>query len=393
MERDRIDRRLTAILAIDMVGYSRHMEIDEVGTFRRLKRHRFDIIDPVIAEYHGRIVKEIGDGLLVVFRSVVDAVKCAFVVQKSVTRFEAAEPTNQPIEYRIGVNHADVITEGDDIYGHGVNLTARLEQLAEPGGVCVSPKVLEEVRNKVDFDFERLTDRSMNNIKTRICPYRVLFSEREEPVGDRITGTVKVAATEGLAALWLTPRLLSLKREHPDLNIEIITGNDLVDLSTREADIALRFVSTKENMESKNHLGGMKFSLFAADSYRQNFGMPEKINEVFDHLIIDHTVLQGEEMKAWRNIVSRHKAIVLRTNSSVGYLTAINEGMGIGLLPEYITRAFPSLVKAEIRGFSISKNISLLARKDANNVPRIRLVMEHIREQFRKDALTWFSPA
>ncbi len=142
-------RRLAAILAADVVGYTRLMGEDEAGTLTRLKAHRKDFVGPKIAEHKGRIVKLMGDGLLAEFASVVDAVACAAALQGGMAERNADVPDARRITLRIGVNLGDVIVEGGDIYGDGVNIAARLEGLAEPGGVCISAKVYEEVANKL----------------------------------------------------------------------------------------------------------------------------------------------------------------------------------------------------------------------------------------------------
>ena len=153
MAEERVKRKLAAILAADVVGYSRLMGADEAGTLSALKRHREAIFDPAVAAHSGRIVKLIGDGVIAEFGSVVDAVNCALSVQCS----DANRPdqsTSQPtIVLRIGINLGDVIIEGDDIYGDGVNVAARLEPLAEPGGICVSSIVNESVGNRIDVRF------------------------------------------------------------------------------------------------------------------------------------------------------------------------------------------------------------------------------------------------
>ncbi len=131
-------RRLTAILAADVAGYSRLMGADEEGTHERLKAHLRELIEPKIAEHRGRIVKNTGDGFLAEFASVVDAVRCAVEVQRGMAERNAAIPPEKRIEFRIGINLGDVIVEGEDIFGDGVNIAARLEALAEPGGICVS---------------------------------------------------------------------------------------------------------------------------------------------------------------------------------------------------------------------------------------------------------------
>src|SRR5450755_3082388 len=154
------NRRLAAILAADVVGYSRMMGADEAGTLSALKRHRESVFDPAVARHKGRVVKLIGDGTLVEFGSVVDAVSCALAIQRAV---KAAAPADG-IRLRIGINLGDVIIEGDDIYGDGVNVAARLEPLAEPGGICVSSIVNESVGNRIDVRFTDGGDISIKNI-------------------------------------------------------------------------------------------------------------------------------------------------------------------------------------------------------------------------------------
>ncbi len=153
MAREGIERRLAAILSADVVGYSRLMGEDETGTLARLKAHRAEFVDPTITEYQGRVVKLMGDGSLVEFPSVVDAVECAVAVQRGMAERNAGVPEDKCIALRIGVNLGDIIIEGDDIYGDGVNIAARLEALAEPGGICVSGTVHEHIAGKHSHAF------------------------------------------------------------------------------------------------------------------------------------------------------------------------------------------------------------------------------------------------
>src|SRR5262249_46041595 len=141
MAEDRIDRRLAAILAGDIAGYSRLMGVDEEGTLRQLKGHRKELVDPKITEYRGRIGKTTGDGMLVEFVSVLDAVRCAVNIQRGMLGRNSNIPTERRIQFRIGINVGDIISDGDDIYGDGVNVAARLEALADPGGIMVSRTV------------------------------------------------------------------------------------------------------------------------------------------------------------------------------------------------------------------------------------------------------------
>ncbi len=167
-------RRLAAILAADIVGYSRLMGGDEEGTHARIKRQRRELIDPTIAEHHGRLIKNTGDGFLVMFDSPVEAVRCAIVIQQSMIGRNAAVSRSQWILYRIGVNLGDVIVESDDIYGDGVNVAARLETLAEPGSVYISGGIYEQIKNKLVCGYQSLGDQRVKNITDPVSVYRVL---------------------------------------------------------------------------------------------------------------------------------------------------------------------------------------------------------------------------
>jgi class 3 adenylate cyclase len=149
MAQERVERRLAAILAADVVGYSRLMGADEEGTLATLKGLRKSLIDPKIAEHRGRIVKTTGDGALVEFASAVDAVRCAAEIQRGMSERNVAIPPDRRIEFRMGINVGDVVVDGDDIFGDGVNVAARLEGLSEPGGICVSGRVQEDAQGKM----------------------------------------------------------------------------------------------------------------------------------------------------------------------------------------------------------------------------------------------------
>lgn len=173
MENGAAERRLTTILAADIVGYSRMMAVDEAGTLNRIKRLRAEVIEPHIQLFNGRTVKLMGDGALMEFGSVVNAVRYAIDVQKSVAEWNRALPEGERILLRIGINTGDVLVEGDDIYGDGVNVAARLEALAEPGGLCVSGKVYEEIGRRIDAPFEDLGQKQVKNIPNPVQVYRL----------------------------------------------------------------------------------------------------------------------------------------------------------------------------------------------------------------------------
>src|SRR5262249_4650588 len=174
----RVERRLAAILAADVVGYSRLMGADEEGTLAQLKALRRELADPKIKEHRGRIVKTTGDGLLVEFASVVDAVRCAVEVQREMAERNADVPLDRRIEFRMGINLGDIIKDGRDIYGDGVNVAARLEALAEPGGICVSRVVRDQVRDKLDFSFEDRGEQQVKNIARPVRVCRIPIAEK-----------------------------------------------------------------------------------------------------------------------------------------------------------------------------------------------------------------------
>jgi len=173
MTEARVERRLAAILAADVAGYSRLMGVDEEGTLRQLKVHRKELVDPKITEHRGRIVKTTGDGMLVEFVSVVDAVRCAVDIQREMVERNADVPAETCIQFRVGINVGDIISDNNDIYGDGVNVAARLEALAEPGGICISARVQEDARGKLDIAFEDAGEQQLKNIDRLVRMYRV----------------------------------------------------------------------------------------------------------------------------------------------------------------------------------------------------------------------------
>jgi len=177
-----LDRKLLAILAADMVGYSKAMEADEAGTIRRLKAIRADLINPAISERHGTIIKLMGDGTLVAFDSVVDAVACAAEFQNSVATRNASLPEPERILFRVGINLGDVALVDGDLYGDGVNVAARLEHLAEPGGVMVSGTAYDHLQGKLDWPLDFAGNQQVKNISRPVWMYRLrLDGKRARP--------------------------------------------------------------------------------------------------------------------------------------------------------------------------------------------------------------------
>jgi class 3 adenylate cyclase/TolB-like protein len=194
-------RRLAAILAADVVGYSRLMGADEEGTHERVKAHLVELIDPKIREHHGRIVKTTGDGVLAEFASVVDAVRCAAEIQRAMADRDLDLAEERRLRFRIGINLGDVIADGDDIYGDGVNIAVRLEGLAAPGGICVSGTVRDHIGGRLPYAFEDMGEQSVKNIAR---PIRV-YALRPERTAD--VPTASVSSTASSSPLGAAPRL------------------------------------------------------------------------------------------------------------------------------------------------------------------------------------------
>ena len=176
MEGSNVARRLAAVLAADVVGYSRLMEADEAGTLARLKTVRLELIDPAIANCKGRIVKTAGDGILVEFQSVTEALRCAVDFQERMARRNRDMSASRALLYRIGINLGDVIVEEGDIFGDGVNVAARLESIAEPGGICISRAVYDQVGDRLPIVYEDLGEQQVKNISRAIRVYKVLLN-------------------------------------------------------------------------------------------------------------------------------------------------------------------------------------------------------------------------
>jgi adenylate cyclase len=212
-----MERKLVAILAADVVGYSRLMERDEADTFQRLRAHRKELFEPEIEKHHGRVFKLMGDGLLAEFGSVVDAVECAVLVQREMAQRNDGLPGDRRIDVRIGINLGDVIVEADDIHGDGVNIAARLQGLAKPGGIVLSSQAYDQVKHKVAVDYESLGEQAIKNIAEPVRIYRVLTaldavgktvgivsSRKRSWRWQGIAATLVVLAAAGTAA-WLRP--------------------------------------------------------------------------------------------------------------------------------------------------------------------------------------------
>ena len=199
-----MERRLAAILAADVVGYTALMGADEVGTLRRLNELREKILEPLIATHHGRIVKLMGDGLLVEFSSVVDAVAAALAWQMAVGEHEAGGEEDSRLKFRIGINLGDVIVEGDDIYGDGVNIAARLEAISEPGSICLSEDAYRQARGKIEADFEDIGEQKLKNVAEPVRAYRIDLANRMTMPSNAQGGALPLPDKPSVAVLPFT---------------------------------------------------------------------------------------------------------------------------------------------------------------------------------------------
>ena len=237
-------RRLAAILAADIAGYSRLMGADEEGTLERLKALRRELIDPKIAEYHGRIVKTTGDGVLAEFASVVDAVGCAAEVQRAMVDRDAGVAGDQNIKFRIGINLGDIIADGDDIFGDGVNVAARLEGLADPGGVCISRVVRDQIRDKLSYAFEDMGEQSIKNIARPVRAY-LLSAPAVAALPPVLVPTGAGTAVAPVAAPSLSIVVLPFTNLSNDPEQEYFADGITEDLTTDLSRIADSFVISR----------------------------------------------------------------------------------------------------------------------------------------------------
>jgi TolB-like protein/class 3 adenylate cyclase/Tfp pilus assembly protein PilF len=239
-----MERRLAAILAADIVGYSRLVREDEANTLAALKTHREELIEPKLAQYHRRIVKLMGDGLLTEFPSAVEAVQCAVEIQHMMGERAAAIPEDRRITYRMGINIGDIVVEDDDIYGDGVNVAARLEGLADPGGICIARNVYNQVKDKLDLTFEHLGEKEVKNIAEPVTVYRVVLDEKAAAIATPVV-RVPLASTT----------LVEKAKYKLDLGDERLWhGDQPVEISNKAFQLLRLLVSNPNRLLTKDHI-------------------------------------------------------------------------------------------------------------------------------------------
>jgi len=205
-----------------------------------------------------------------------------------------------------------------------------------------------------------------------------------------MAGIVRVAATEGLAAQWLVPRLTELRRLHPDIVVQVIVGDQVLDLATRQADLAIRFFRPTSNQLVAARVGQFSMSIFAAPAYIEQYGLPQKLEDLHEHHLVDHTTLHAlQAMKPWTEVVERSPSVVLRTNSSHSAMEAVKEAWGLAVFPSYASRS-ANIVEVPI-DLGIVRDIWLVSHEETNKGARIRTVIDYIRDRFRQDERDWFS--
>jgi adenylate cyclase len=236
-------RRLAAILAADVAGYSRLMGADEEGTHERLKAHRREFVDPKISEHSGRIVKTTGDGMLVEFASVADAVRCAAEVQRAMIDREAEMPDDLRIRFRVGINLGDIIVDGDDIFGDRVNVAARLEALAEPGGICVSRTVRDQIRDKLAYAFEDLGEQSVKNIARPVRVYALRLQAVANLPASSVQATTSISQPVGAPRLSIV--VLAFANLSDDREQQYFADGITEDLTTDLSRITDMFVISR----------------------------------------------------------------------------------------------------------------------------------------------------
>lgn len=314
-----MDRKLSAILAADVVGYSALMESDEAGTFERLRAGRKELFEPEIGRHHGHIFKLMGDGMLAEFGSVVDAVECAVSLQRGLSERNTAVSEAKRIQVRIGINLGEVIVDGDDRYGEGVNIAARLQQLASPGGICVSGKVAREVEKKLAFGFEPMGAQKVKNIAEPVQAYNVILDPatasksinsnkylRSWRIPATATGAVLIAL--GLAAAWWRPWEPATQPSAPTAN----SATDRRAAPVSSSDMARIAVLPFDDMSAGADKGYLSdavaegiitelarsktYAVIARNSSFKYRGKPTDARQIGDELGVDY-LLEGSQQK------------------------------------------------------------------------------------------------
>ena len=408
-----MERKLAAILVADVVGYTRLMGEDEAATLDALKEHRNELIEPTITAHQGRVVKLLGDGILAEFPSVVEAVKCGVEIQHGMGGRNEDQPADRRIEFRIGINLGDVMVEGDDLYGDGVNVAARLEGLAEPGGIMVSATVHEHVANKLDIPFEDLGEREVKNIAKPIRIYRVRgsvgeggASSRAAPIDERPAVAVLPFAnmsgdpeqeyfSDGLTEDIITA--LAHWRSFPVIarNSTFAYKNKSVDIkqaakelgayyvlegSVRKGGQRIRITAQLIDGASGHHLWAERYDRELDDIFEVQDEIVQRITAIVAPQLARaeakrSTAKRTEDLDAWDLCVRGNALIRVRSKSEIAKARELF-GQAVAIQPEYSDAH---------TGLSMTHHLDILLNVAEDRAAAARLALEAARDAVRFD--------
>ena len=315
-----MERRLTTILAADVVGYSRLMAADETATLAALKTLRTEVIEPKTAEYGGRVVKLMGDGTLMEFASVVDSVAFAVDLQRAIAGRNEDLPERRRTEYRIGINIGDVLVEGDDIYGDGVNVAARLEGLAEPGGICISGTVYEHIHNKLDVEFEDLGEQEVKNIAKPLRIYRILTGAQPRDAG-RSTPSTPPRLEQAWGSIAVFP-FDSLSPDPDDAYLADGIASEIINMLFRISDLR---VASRSAVFAARDRGGDPWQLVQDQRFR--YVLTGNVRRAGDRLrVIAELTEAANRTQLWSNTYERRLADIFAVQEEIAEAIVIAFG-------------------------------------------------------------------
>jgi class 3 adenylate cyclase len=373
-----MERRLAVIFAADAVGYSHLMEVDEEATHRTLQACLTAIAE-LVAKHQGRIFSTAGDAVMVEFGSAVEAVRAAVEIQHDLPARSLELPEGQKMQFRIGINLGDVIVDGGDLFGDGVNLAARLEALADPGGICISANVHEHVEQKLPLEFRDIGEQSVKNIAKPVHVYRVGMRESDEAL-------LSVTSIETFAANWLAPRLVTFQKAHPNVTVRLEAMSRVVDLARDGFDVGIR--SGRGNWPGlKAHkLLPIEFTPMCSPDLIARVGNLAAPADLLRLPLLDDREGWWHE---WFNLAGLQE-VKLTHYSSVQFITqamlgqAVVAGQGVAVL-------VPSLFASEIAAGRMIRPFDLLCRSESSywlvypeehqNSTKIRAFKDWILEQ------------
>jgi adenylate cyclase len=374
----RVERRLAAIMAADVAGYSQLMGVDEEGTLRQLKAHRKELVDPKITEHRGHIVKTTGDGMLVEFVSVVDAVRCAVDIERSMIERNAEVPVESRIQFRIGINVGDIISDDNDIFGDGVNVAARLEALADPGGIMVSGVVHDQVRDKLAFGFEDMGEQMVKNIARPVGIHRIQLADIVRPTvaksvtADIITGLSKLHWFFVIArnsSFTYKGKAVDVKRVARELGVRYVLEG-----SVRKGGNRVRITAQLIDAATNNHIWADRYDGDLTDIFELQDEITRKVVAAIEPKLLEAEAIRSqsrssENLGAWDLVMKANSLLWTKTDSeaAIAMLTNATERYP-DYAPAQSMLAFALLFRAIPAGVSSNrdvKNAAALATRAA----------------------------